>query len=81
MPVHPVHLMVGGVSDLVHKIVTHACGFRHSVRVLAKTEAKLLGLGLDLLESGKLDRNRVVLRCRRWSRRQSKSWKQRSKRL
>ena len=48
MPVYLVHLMVGGVSDLVHKIVTHACGFSHSIRVLAKTEAKLLGPGLDL---------------------------------
>ena len=78
MPAHPVHLMVGGVSDLVHEIVTYACGFRHSVHV-AKTEAKLLGPGFDLLESGKLKRNQVVLRCRRWSRRQSKPWRQRSK--
>ena len=40
--------MIGGVSDLMRRIVMHACGFSHSVRVLAKPETELLGAGFDL---------------------------------
>ena len=79
MLMHSIHLLVGGVNNFVCRIVTHACGFSHSVRVLAKQETELLGPGFDLLESGRPERNRVVLRCRRRSRRVSKLWRQRSK--